>query len=62
MQLASLSIWPRLSSAGLEEELKVLAFVEWLTYYYFVLFDGFPLFPHFFMSLIKFALWNLRKT
>ena len=30
MKLASLRIWLRLLSVGLEEELKVLAFVEWL--------------------------------
>ena len=29
---------------ALEEELSVLDFVLWLSYYYFVLFDCFPLF------------------
>ena len=54
-------IWLRILSTALEEELKVLNFVLWLNYYYFILLV-FPLFLHFLTSLIKFALWNSRKT
>ena len=52
----------RILSIALEEELKVLDFVLWLNYYYFVLLDCFPLFLHFLTSLIKFALWNSGKA
>ena len=41
------SIWLRILSIVLEEELKVPDFVLWLNYYYFVLLDCFPLFLHF---------------
>ena len=47
---------------ALEEETRVLDFVLWLNYYYFVLFDCFPLFLHFLISLIKFAVWNSVKA
>ena len=47
---------------ALEKELKVLDFVLWLNYYYFVLLDCFPLFLHFLTSLIKFALCNSWKA
>ena len=43
-------------STALEEELKVLDFVPWLKYYYFVLLDYFPFFLRFLASLIKFIL------
>ena len=43
--------------AALEEELRVLDFVQWLSYYCFALFDSFPLFLHFLISLIKFNLF-----
>ena len=36
-----------------EEELKVLAFVEWLNYYYSVLLDCFPFSLYILTSLIK---------
>ena len=49
-------------SIVLEEELKVLDFVLWLKYYYFVLLDCFPLFLHFLVSLIKFSPWNSEKA
>ena len=49
--------WLRILSLFLEEELKILDFVQWLNYYYFVLFDSFPLLLHFLISLIKFILW-----
>ena len=47
-----LRIWLKILSIALEEELKVLGFVLWLNYYYFVLLDCFPLFLHFLTSLI----------
>ena len=47
---------------ALEEERKVLNFVLWLNYYYFVLLGCFPLFLHFLTFLIKFALWNSEKA
>ena len=50
----------RMLSVALEEEIKVLDFVLWLNYYYFVLLDCFLLFLHFLTSLIKFAL-ELRE-
>ena len=38
-------------------------FVLWLTYYYFVLLDCFPLFVCLLISVIKlFALYNLEKA
>ena len=49
-------IWFRLSLV-LEGDLKVLDFVYWPKYYYFVLFDCFPFFLLFLSSLIKFILW-----
>ena len=39
--------WLRILSVVLEEELKVLDFVEWLNYYYSVLLDRFPFFSVF---------------
>ena len=42
--------------SGPEGDLKVLDFVYWLKYYYFVLFDCFPFFLLFLSSLIKFIL------
>ena len=45
------------SEQCLEEEPKVLDFVQWLNYYYFVLLDCFSFFLHFLTSLIKFILW-----
>ena len=42
----------------LEVELKDLDFVLWLNYYYFVLFDCFPLFLHFLTSVTKLILWR----
>ena len=44
-------------STALEEELNVLDFVQWLKYYYFLLFDCFPFFLPFLTSLIRFILW-----
>ena len=42
------STWLRILSVALEEELKILDFVEWLKYYYFVLLDCFlSAFSHF---------------
>ena len=55
-------IWLRILSIALEEELKVLDFVLWLNYYYFVLLDWFSLFLHCFTSLIKFALGTGGKA
>ena len=49
-------------SVALEEELKVLDFVLWLNYYYFVLLDSSPLLLHFLISLIKFTLQNSEKA
>ena len=37
-------------------------FVSGLNKYYFVLLDRFPLFLHFFTSLIEFILWNAGKV
>ena len=45
--------WLRVLSIVLEEELKVLDFVEWLNYYYLVLLDCFPFSLDFLTSLIK---------
>ena len=45
-----------------EEELRVLNFVLWLNYYYFVLLECFPLFLPFLTFLIKFALCNSGKS
>ena len=42
---------------ALEEELKVLDFVQWLSYHYFALFEYFPLFLNFLISLIKLNLF-----
>ena len=49
-------------SIALEEELKVLDFVKWLNYYYFVLLDCFSFFLHFLISLIRFTLWNSGRA
>ena len=54
-------MWFRVLSTSLEEELEVLDFVLWLNHNS-VLLDCFPLFLHFSISLIKFALWNLGKA
>ena len=52
----------RILSMALEKELKVLDFVLWLNYYYFVLLDCFLLFLYFFFtSLIKFFFLELRE-
>ena len=51
-------IWLRILSIALEEELRVLDFILWPNYYYFVLLDYFSLFLHFLTSLIKFILWT----
>ena len=48
-------------SSGFGEELKAFDFVERLNYH-FVLHDCFPLFLHFFTSLITFILWNLGEA
>jgi len=50
-------IWLSILSITLEEELRVLEFVWWLSYYYLVLIDCFPLLLYFLTSLIKFILW-----
>ena len=49
------SIWLRILSVVLEEELKVLDFVYRLNYYYFFLLACFPWFLHFPTSLIIFS-------
>ena len=46
-------IWFRILFVALEEELKVIDFVLWLNYYYFILFACFPLFLHFITYLIN---------
>ena len=43
-------------SKALEKKLKLLDFAYWL-YYYFILFDCFPLLMYFLSSLIKLILW-----
>ena len=48
-------IWLGILSIALEE-LKVLDFVLWFNYYYFVLLECFTLFLHCLTSPIKFAL------
>ena len=55
-------LWLRILPAALKEELKVLDFVLWLNYHYFVLLDYLPLFLHLLTSLIKSALWNPGKA
>ena len=45
-----------------EEEPKILGFVLWLNYYYFVLLVFFPLFLRLLTSLMKLILWNSGKT
>ena len=55
-------VWLRIFSIVFEEELKVLDLVEWLNYYYFVLLDSFPLCLHFLTSMIKFALWDCKRS
>ena len=53
-------MWLRVLSIALEEELKVLDFVSWLNYYYFVPLDCFLLFLYLFKTpLIKFFLLEL---
>ena len=47
---------------GYTKSLKLVDFVKWLNYYYFVLLDCFPLFLHFLTSLDKFALWSSGKA
>ena len=49
--------WLRILSMALKEELKVLDFVSWLSYYSCIFLDCFPLFLLFLTS--EFALWNL---
>ena len=56
-------IWLRILPIALEEELlKVLDFVQWLNYYYFVLLHRFPLLLHFLTLLINYILWNSGKA
>lgn len=38
-----------------------LSLFKWLNYYYLGLFECFPFFLRFRMSLIKFTLWNLER-
>ena len=46
----------RILSTAFEEKLKVLDFVSWLNYDYFVLYGCFSLFLHRFISLMKIIL------
>lgn len=52
-------VWLRILSITLEDILKVLDFVEWLNYNYFLFTFFLSAFSH---TLIKFTLWNLGKA
>ena len=55
-------IWLRKFSAALEEELKVLDFVQRFNCCYIVWLNCFHLFQHLLTSLIRFALWDSGKA
>ena len=52
----------KILSIALEEELKVLDFVLWLNYYYFVLLDCFSLILHVLLLRLNVLFGTLGKT